>query len=235
LCTQVSPHSRPPPVHTPPRLPSLPPSRQPGAHRLPSLPPIQAARCADLDTLSAGSKGLFATPRGCCLPFGSMDLAIAAADTSTAREFEVQSPGAGRSSWAPRLRYIRGASLSSPCTPISLMIPDRTPCHVELRSAPFPSPRPSSRRRCSPTWSGQTSRPPHLTFIPQTLLSDLERADLTGDALDEACDRIQALVKKLELPGKLTEQVRGSATRISDRERYGHGSDGTDPRLCSCP
>ena len=72
-------------------------------------------------------------------------------------------------------------------------------------------------------------------FIPQALLSDLERADLTGDALDEACDRIQALVKKLELPGKLTEQVRGDATRVSDRERYGHGSDGTDPRLCSCP
>ena len=72
-------------------------------------------------------------------------------------------------------------------------------------------------------------------FIPQALLSDLERADLTGDALDEACDRIQALVKKLELPGKLTEQVRGDAARNSDQERYGHSSDGTDPRLFSCP
>ena len=43
----------------------------------------------------------------------------------------------------------------------------------------------------------------------QAALSNLERQELTGDALDLACAHIQGLVGKLQLPGKLLEQVGG--------------------------
>lgn len=36
----------------------------------------KAARCADLERLAATSKGLFKTPKGCCLPFGTLELVV---------------------------------------------------------------------------------------------------------------------------------------------------------------
>lgn len=42
----------------------------------------------------------------------------------------------------------------------------------------------------------------------QSLLAELERPDLSGDALDQACARMQRLVEGLALPGGLLEQVR---------------------------
>eukprot|EP00798_Chlamydomonas_sp_ICE-L_P026113 gene26113-11831_t len=39
----------------------------------------KAAKCAELEVMAKSSKGLFKTPVGCCLPFGSMDVAIKAA------------------------------------------------------------------------------------------------------------------------------------------------------------
>ena len=41
----------------------------------------------------------------------------------------------------------------------------------------------------------------------QSLLAELERPDLSGDALDQACARMQRLVEGLALPGGLLEQV----------------------------
>ena len=45
----------------------------------------------------------------------------------------------------------------------------------------------------------------------QSILDSMEKPELTGDALDEACSRMQALVGKLPLPGKLLDQVRVSS------------------------
>ena len=51
---------------------------------------LQASKCADLERLAVDTHGLFLTPRGCCLPFGTMDLAVAAAGTETGAGFKVR-------------------------------------------------------------------------------------------------------------------------------------------------
>lgn len=61
----------------------------PHPHRL----PVQASKCSDLERLSSSSKGLFTTPRGCCLPFGTMDLAVNAAGAQTVADFKVGQGG----------------------------------------------------------------------------------------------------------------------------------------------
>ena len=57
----------------------------------------------------------------------------------------------------------------------------------------------------------------------QAALDDLERPDLNGDALDQACARMQALVAGLSLPGALLEQVCVCV---------GEGGRGAGPGLC---
>lgn len=48
-----------------------------------------------------------------------------------------------------------------------------------------------------------------LPHCLQAVLADLERSDLTGDALDGVCGRMQGLIGKLGLPGQLLDQVGG--------------------------
>ena len=62
----------------------------------------------------------------------------------------------------------------------------------------------------------------------QAALDDLERPDLNGDALDQACARMQTLVAGLSLPGTLLEQVcvcRGGRWGGGEgvRTMYSHG------------
>jgi hypothetical protein len=54
----------------------------------------KSAKCADLERLATESGGLFKTARGCCLPFGTMDLAIATAGKDVATKYKV-------SAWHP--------------------------------------------------------------------------------------------------------------------------------------
>lgn len=71
--------------------------------------------------MSAGSKGLFRTPRGCCLPFGTLELAVAAAGrgaefAAALAALEISSSDASASSPASSSRAGGAAATSTAAT-----------------------------------------------------------------------------------------------------------------------
>lgn len=91
----------------------------------------KAAKCAELEAMATSSRGLFKTPNGCCVPFGSMEMALLEASSAVQREFK-------------------------------------------------------------------------------ELLASLDKPDLTGDALEAACNQIINLVSNLDLPALMLDEICGT-------------------------
>ncbi|KAG1668382.1 hypothetical protein FOA52_004892 [Chlamydomonas sp. UWO 241] len=94
----------------------------------------KAGKCAELEHLAANSSGLFAVPTGCALPYGNMDVAIAAAGGKVATEYaallkELEDP------------KLSGAALDAACDSMQALVSAVAPSDslVKQISAAFPA------------------------------------------------------------------------------------------------